>query len=526
MCTILGVLILKGNFFKVFKKTASVLRFILVPIILFSLVIFQNGTGVNTVNAAPAFTDLPAIADSYVRADQPGSNFGLATSLQVDGSPVKISYLKFDLTQLSGVNVTAAKLRLKVIDSSSSTQNIKLSTDNSWTEAGITYNNKAALGSTLATLAGGRAGNWVEVDITPTVAGNVGQIVTLGMDSSGSDGIDFNSSQASVDQPVLHVEYQDLTPTPTPGVTPTPTPTPTPAPTPTPSPTPAPTPTPTPPPLGADPVIMAAGDIICDSLTTTSSSCQQMAASQVAVDGNPDALLILGDLCHTPSANCFDNYYAPSWGRLFSQTYPITGNHEYLVSGAIYYFDYWNGVGNADGPAGNRSRGYYSFDVGTWHIIALNSQCSKAGGCNAGSPQYTWLQQDLLSHPNACTLAYWHIPLFSSGGRANNNMKQIYTLLYNNNAEVVLNGHDHIYERFAPQDPNGVLDTARGIREFISGTGGANHTSISSVKPNSEVRNAVTFGALKLTLHPDSYDWQFVPQAGKTFTDSGSQQCH
>jgi hypothetical protein len=330
------------------------------------------------------------------------------------------------------------------------------------------------------------------------------------------------------------------TPTPTSTNPPVPTPTPTnpPAPTTTPTNPPVPTPTPTNPPAptptstatsqpsGSDPIITAAGDIICDSLTTTSAGCQQMAASQVAIDQNPTAALILGDLCHTPSANCFNNYFNPSWGRLFSISYPTTGNHDYLVAGAVYYFDYWNGIGNTVGPAGDRSKGYYSFDKGTWHLVALNSQCSEVGGCNSGSPQYTWLQQDLQNHPNKCTLAYYHIPVFSSGGRANNNMLQIFTLLYNNNAEVVLDGHDHIYERFAPQDPNGLADASRGMREFIVGTGGANHTSIATIQPNSEVRNTDTFGALKLTLHPDSYDWQFMPEAGKTFTDSGTTTCH
>lgn len=300
--------------------------------------------------------------------------------------------------------------------------------------------------------------------------------------------------------------------------------------TPTPNPTdtalPTPTSTATSQPGGSDPTIVAAGDIICDSLTTTSAGCQQMAASQVAVDQNPTAALILGDLCHTPSANCFNNYFAPSWGRLFSIAHPTTGNHDYLVAGALYYFDYWNGIGNVSGPAGDRSQGYYSYDIGTWHLIALNSQCSEAGGCNTGSAQYTWLQGDLQNHPNQCTLAYYHIPLFSSGGRANNNMLQIFTLLYNNNVDVVLDGHDHIYERFAPQAPNGLADPLRGIREFIVGTGGANHTSIATIQPNSEVRNTDTFGALKLTLHPTGYDWQFMPMAGKTFTDSGSTVCH
>ncbi len=286
------------------------------------------------------------------------------------------------------------------------------------------------------------------------------------------------------------------------------------------------TPTSTPQPTsGKDPFIMAAADIICDSLVTTGSACQQKIVSDLFVNQNPAAVLIVGDLCHTPSANCFNNVYAPSYGRFKSITHPTTGNHEYLVTGAVYYFDYFNGVGNQSGQAGDRTKGYYSFDVGSWHFVALNSQCSEAGGCGSGSPQYAWLQNDLSAHKNACTLAYYHIPIFSSGGRANANMQQIFTLLYNNNVDVVLDGHDHIYERFAPQDPSGVKDVQRGIREFIVGTGGANHTSIAAVAANSEIRNADSFGGLKLTLHANSYDWQFLPATG-SFTDSGSAQCH
>ncbi len=279
------------------------------------------------------------------------------------------------------------------------------------------------------------------------------------------------------------------------------------------------------PPSGNDPVVMAASDIICDSLVTTGSACQQKVVSDIFVNQNPAAVLIVGDLCHTPSANCFNNVYAPSYGRFKSITHPTTGNHEYLATNAIYYFDYFNGVGNQTGQAGDRTKGYYSFDVGAWHFVALNSQCSEAGGCGSGSPQYTWLQNDLSTHKNACTLAYYHIPVFSSGGRANANMQQIFALLYNNNVDVVLDGHDHIYERFAPQNPSGVADSAKGIREFIVGTGGANHTSIASVAKNSEVRNVDSFGGLKLTLHANSYDWQFIPATG-SFTDSGLSPCH
>jgi hypothetical protein len=283
---------------------------------------------------------------------------------------------------------------------------------------------------------------------------------------------------------------------------------------------------PTPTPLASDPTLTAAGDIVCDGMTPTSSSCQQLSVSQTILDQHPSVVLTLGDNCHTPTAECYNTYFNQSWGRFKTILYPIAGNHEYLVSHALNYFDYFNGLGVINGQAGNRGQGYYSFNLGSWRLIALNSQCSEAGGCNSGSPQYTWLENDLKTNSPLCTLAYYHIPLFSSGGRANNNMLQIYALLYNHGVDLVLDGHDHIYERFSPQNPSGQLDTTQGIREFIVGTGGANHTSLAAIQPNSEVRNVDTFGVLKLTLHPQSYDWQFLPVAGKTFTDSGSNLCH
>ena len=176
--------------------------------------------------------------------------------------------------------------------------------------------------------------------------------------------------------------------------------------------------------------------------------------------------------------------------------------------------------------AGEPSKGYYSFDIGAWHLIALNSNCEDAGGCFYGSPQVKWLQTDLVAHRNLCTLVYWHIPLFSSGGRTAVNTKSMWQILYGQDVDVILNGHDHIYERFAPQTPDGTPDPVRGIRQFVVGTGGSNLTEIETIAPNSEVRNNTTYGVLKLTLHPDSYDWEFVPEAGKTFRDSGSEKCH
>ncbi len=288
----------------------------------------------------------------------------------------------------------------------------------------------------------------------------------------------------------------------------------------------------------SDPVIAVAGDIACDPSNSnfkggvgSSNSCRQMYTSNLLVGSSLSAVLVLGDnQYYCGGYQAFLQSYDPSWGRVKDITHPAVGNHEYLTSGgtdcntanagAAGYFNYF-GV-----AAGQPGHGYYSFDVGTWHLIALNSNCGDAGGCSATSPQGVWLANDLKTHTNFCTLAFWHIPLFSSGGRANNNSKALWQLLYDNNADLILSAHDHTYERFAPQTPAGTLDNTRGIREFIVGTGGANHTSIVSVAANSEVRNADTFGVLKLTLHPTSYDWQFVPEAGKTFTDSGTTACH
>lgn len=297
----------------------------------------------------------------------------------------------------------------------------------------------------------------------------------------------------------------------------------------------------------ADPVIAAAGDIACDPANSnflggagSSNSCHQRATSNL-LNGGLAAVLTLGDnQYYCGGYRAWLGSYHGSWGRVKSITRPAVGNHEYLThggssgstdctsanAGAAGYFDYFNGIGQLDGPAGGRGSGYYSFDVGYWHLIALNSSCSAAGGCSATSPQGRWLAADLAAHPDQCTLAYWHIPLFSSGGRAASNTLPFWKLLYSTSADVVLTSHDHIYERFAPQRPDGKLDRANGIRQFVVGTGGANHTSLASTKPNSEVRNTDTYGVLLMTLQQTGYTWRFQPEPGKTFTDSGTGACH
>jgi len=272
-------------------------------------------------------------------------------------------------------------------------------------------------------------------------------------------------------------------------------------------------------------VIAAAGDISCDpgnSKSTT--SCHQSETSNLLLNAGLAGVLTLGD--NQYDDNTLAKYlqmFDPSWGRAKALIRPGIGNHEYLdpAGGASGYFDYF---GTA---AGARGKGYYSFDIGTWHIIALNSNCSQVGGCGTGSTQEQWLKADLAAHPTTCTLAFWHHPRFSSGQHGSNSAYDVFWRdLYAVGADVVLNGHDHVYERFAPQNPSAAPDP-RGIREFIAGTGGKNHYGFVSVQPNSEVRNGTTFGVLKMTLHPSGYDWRFVNDATSgSFTDSGSDACH
>ncbi|MDX6647555.1 MAG: hypothetical protein QOK40_3282 [Miltoncostaeaceae bacterium] len=285
------------------------------------------------------------------------------------------------------------------------------------------------------------------------------------------------------------------------------------------------------PPPAADPVIAAAGDIACEPSNANLSganisSCQQMAVSDLLVGAQLSAVLALGDNQYNCGGlQAFQQSFDPSWGRVKSIIRPAPGNHEYLTCdstnpNASGYFSYF---GAAASPATN---GYYSYDTGAWHLIVLNSQCSAAGGCGPTSPQGTWLANDLATHNNICTLAYWHIPLFSSGGRTSGTVKPFWDQLHAAGVDVVLNGHDHSYERFAPQTPGAGADPARGIRAFVVGTGGANHTAFRTISANSEVRNDSTFGVLELTLHPGGYDWGFVAQQGAAFTDAGSASCH
>ena len=286
------------------------------------------------------------------------------------------------------------------------------------------------------------------------------------------------------------------------------------------------TPTPHTPVTGAR--IAAAGDIACDPGSRrfgnglgTGFDCRQRATSDLLVGGGYEAVLALGDIQYEVGAvDAFEASYDASWGRVKSVTRPVPGNHEYHTAGAAGYFEYF-GAG-----AGDPTKGYYSYELGNWHVVALNSNCAAVGGCHAGSEQERWLRADLAAHPSRCTLAYWHHPRYSSGRHgSDSSYVAFWQALVDADADLVLVGHDHDYERFAPQDAGGRRDLERGIREFVVGTGGKNLRQFTRVSPNSEARDATSLGVLELTLGANEYEWRFRAAVG-SFTDRGSASCH
>jgi acid phosphatase type 7 len=286
---------------------------------------------------------------------------------------------------------------------------------------------------------------------------------------------------------------------------------------------------------GSDPVVAAAGDIACDPLSPHFGGgmgqgvfCRQAWTSDLLLRMELEAVLLPGDLQYEDGKLWkFRRSFDPSWGRLKHLLRPVPGNHEYRDPGAAGYFDYFNGRGRQGGPAGERGAGYYSFEVGDWHLVGLNSECSRVGGCEAGSPQERWLRADLASHPVACTLVFWHHPHFTSGRySAQGTMRAVWDALYEANVDLVVNGHEHFYERFAPQTPDGVPDATRGIRQITVGTGGKNLFGYVGVAPNSELRENRYHGVMKLSLHDRSYDWEFVTAPWGRVADSGAGGCH
>jgi acid phosphatase type 7 len=444
--------------------------------------VFTTATVANA--ATVSFT---ATADTYVQDSTATTNYGSSTQFVVDNSPVRRSFLKFTVSGITDP-ITSAKLRIHTISGNNGSSNggtWKSMTNTSWSENATTWNNQPAIdGPTLGSLGSVSKNNWYEVDVTSLVTGN--GTFSIGGTSTSSDGAYYNTRESGANGPQLVITTTG------------------------PSPSPSASATSSPPPSG-DPVFVGAGDI------AGSGSSQEATAK--LLDGIPGTVYTLGDNAYdSGTLTEYNTYYDPTWGRHKSRTKPAPGNHEYNTSGATGYYTYFGAA------AGDPAKGYYSYDLGNWHIITINSEVAHT----AGSAQEQWLVADLAASTKPCTLALWHKPRWTSGSNhaPDTSFDAMWQDLYNANADVVLAGHNHQYERFAPQNPSGQLDTARGIREFVAGTGGRSHYTFGTIQPNSEVRNSDTYGVLKLTLHSNSYDWQFVPEAGKTFTDSGTGTCH
>ncbi|MEU9886270.1 DNRLRE domain-containing protein [Sphaerisporangium sp. NPDC051011] len=444
--------------------------------------------------ANAATTTFTPVADTYVDKSATGTNFGTSAQLGVDNSPVKRMFLRFTVSGVSGT-ISSAKLRVHTDDAvgaeSPSGGTFKRMSNNTWSETGTTWNAQPSIdGATLGTLGSVARNAWYEIDVTSYVTGN--GTYSIGVTSSNNDGADYDSRESgSATAPQLVVTTDTV-----------------------PSPSPSPTVT-TPPPSG-DPVLVGAGDIADSGSGDT--------ATAALLDNIPGTVFTLGDNVYTNgTASEFNTYYDPTWGRHKARTRPVAGNHDYNTSGASGYFGYFGAA------AGQQGKGYYSYDVGSnWHVVVLNSNCSAIGGCGAGSAQEQWLRSDLAASGRPCTVAMWHHPRFTSGSNhaPDTSVAPLVQALYDNNADLILTGHNHQYERFAPINPSNQLDNTRGIRHFVVGSGGAGHYSFGTILPNSEVRNSDTYGVLKLTLHANSYTWQFVPESGKTFTDSGTTNCH
>ncbi len=286
------------------------------------------------------------------------------------------------------------------------------------------------------------------------------------------------------------------------------------------------------PPPALDPVVVAAGDSSCVG-GTISSGCGAVRTARIIAKIAPTRVLPLGDLQYggTRTATEFQAGYGPfpdptahpSWGDFKSITSPTIGSHEYDVyATADGYFAYWNGSATADGPAGKPTEGFYAEDIGTWRVIHLNTQ----KGYKTSDPQYAWFTAELAAHAKQCTLVTWHHPRFSSGVHGNQTRTDaLFAAAYAGGADALLSGNDHLYERFDPQNPSAAADSARGIRQFVVGSGGKGLYSWGTIKPNSAFRQNTTFGVLSLTLHDGSYDWAYVAVDGTTL-DSGNAACH
>ncbi len=453
-----------------------------------------------TATAMPANLAFAPSGDAYVDSSLPANNFGAANPLLASAG-VRRGLLKFSTSVLAGDTINSVSLRLfSKATAASGGYEVHPETDG-WLENAVTWNSQSSWNPSILQTSGSPTnGTWITIPL-PAGSINTNGASNFGIRFSVSGfNAQISSREDATNAPQLIVNYT----------------------------------------LPQDPVIAAVGDIECGSQDTgLGFLCQGASTASLIQQMQPTALLDLGDIQYEQgSLPDFNTFYDPAFGFAKPSTKPVPGNHEYGTAGAAGYFTYFGSIASPqEAGCTTGCKGYYSYDLGNWHIIALNNECANLpGGCATGSPEETWLASDLAQvAASKCILAYWHEAHFSSGNDGNSAVAAMslpfWQDLYAAGADVVLNGHSHDYERFAPQDPSG-NPAAAGIREFVVGTGGRDFTGWwTNSLANSQVKNNDTFGVLKLILHANSYEWQFVPAMGigyanGTFTDSGSTSCH
>ena len=423
-------------------------------------------SGIWTSGAAAALPQqiFTSVADGSVTADTPSGEHGRARVLRLRAAPAGRAYLRFRVGNLRG-GVGSASLRVFVTSGRAAVQ-VRTVTGRRWNERTLNFRTAPRLGRLVAR--GWAQPGWRSFDVGSAVVGpGVVQLALVA--TQGSVSIASRETQS---KPRLR--------------------------------------------LGIAPLLLAAGDI---------GSCNSGGdeATAALIEGVPATIAALGDLAYpSGTAEDFANCYVPSWGVFRDHTRPAAGNHDFATPWAAPYFAYWGTL------AGLAGAGYYSYELGSWHIVVLNSNC-RFVPCRPGSPQETWLRTDLVQHRAKCTLAYFHHPLFSSTrGTATPAVQPLWQDLYAVGADIVLNGHAHNYQRFAPQTPLGAADPRRGIREFVVGTGGDSHHLVGPPIATQENMDDTTFGVLRLMLLDTGYTWEFEPQTngGGFFTDSGTGNCH
>lgn len=460
----------------------------------------QPGVG-STAEAASVATTYHATADAQINSASPNRNDGAAAKMavcgagaptcSVDGAAEKRALVRFAVAGLSGA-VTKATLRYYATTTPVPALNVKLVTDDTWTESGVTWNTGSALPTAGAgfTSPSGSVRQYYEVDVSPAVTGDGTYSFVITNPTSTTLRLATRESTSPVAPPQLVVT------TATPGV--------------------------------GDPVIVAAGDI-----STRTRTGGNRLTSDLVLALDPDAVLTLGDNQYPDGALAdFQTFYEPTWGRFRGRTHPAPGHHDYYADpSAAGYYTYFRPAASPSEPDCTANcRGYYSFDLGEWHLVALNTNHDDCAylPCGPTSAQVNWLESDLAATTKSCVLAYFADPRWSSGTKHGSNplFGAIWDALYEAGADVVLNGHEHHYERFAKQNPSGAADPD-GIRQFVVGTGGNGQLyPFGPPVANSEVRNNTSRGVLQLTLHPTGYDWEFKAIPGNTLTDSGSNACN